>query len=138
MAEEPTKESKRPKRRVKQPVSIREQRDKQSATKAPKPKRVGRFFHWLGTPFRWIGSWKFWQSKWWKPFRFVGKILGYILFIPYIRSSLVQLRQVTWPSWILSLRLTWAVLVFSIFFGLILAIVDFGLDKLFRKLILNA
>jgi preprotein translocase SecE subunit len=130
--------AKRAKRRVRPVETVREQRDKQQTVTQTKPRRFRKLFGWLGTPFRAIARWGFWQSKTWKPFRAIGKVLGYILLVPYFRSSLVELKQVTWPDWKLSWRLTWAVLVFSVFFGVIVAIVDFGLDKLFKQLILNA
>jgi len=130
--------AKRAKRRVRPVETVREQRDKQQTVTQTKPHRFRKLFSWLGTPFRAIARWSFWQSKAWKPFRVIGKVLGYILLVPYFRSSLVELKQVTWPDWKLSWRLTWAVLVFSVFFGVIVAIVDFGLDKLFKQLILNA
>jgi preprotein translocase SecE subunit len=130
--------AKRAKRRVRPVETVREQRDKLQTVSQTKPHRFRKLFSWLGTPFRAIAGWSFWQSKAWKPFRVIGKVLGYILLVPYFRSSLVELKQVTWPDWKLSWRLTWAVLVFSVFFGVIVAIVDFGLDKLFKQLILNA
>jgi preprotein translocase SecE subunit len=135
---ESTKPVQRAKRRVKPVESVREQRDKQQSEVRTKPRRFHAVLRWLGTPFRIVGAWSFWQSKAWKPFRFVGKVLAYVLFITYIRNSYAELKLVTWPNWKQSWRLTWAVLVFSVFFGVILAIVDFGLDKLFKQLILNS
>lgn len=137
MAETKGEKVKSPKRRVKPVESVREQRAKQVVSDKPRKRPVHKLLRWIAAPFRWVGSWSFWQSKWWKPFRFIGKILNYVLFIGYVRNSARELRLVTWPGWRKSLRLTWAVLVFSVFFGVILAIVDFGLDKVFRKLILN-
>lgn len=127
----------RAKRRVRPVESVREQRNKQQNETKTKPRRIGKLFHWLGWPFRWVASWKLWRHPLLKPVRFVAKIIGYILFIPYIRGSWRELRQVTWPNWKQSWRLTWAVLVFSVFFGGIVAVVDYGLDKMFKQLILN-
>lgn len=140
MANTPSEQSsKRPKRRVRAVETVREQREKQQAgDHKPKRRRIRKLFRWMATPFHKIAAWSFWQSKAWKPFRFIGKVLSYVLFIQYIRHSFKELKQVTWPNWKLSWRLTWAVLVFSVFFGVIVAIVDFGLDKLFKQLILNA
>jgi preprotein translocase SecE subunit len=45
--------------------------------------------------------------------------------------------MVTWPSRKQTRDLTIAVILFSIAFGAIVALVDFGLDKLFKKVILN-
>ncbi len=59
-------------------------------------------------------------------------------FIPlYFRQSWRELRQVTWPGRKETWKLTLAVISFAIIFGVLVAIVDFGLDKLFRKVILK-
>jgi preprotein translocase SecE subunit len=71
------------------------------------------------------------------PIRIIGKVLGLILFASYFRGSFRELRLVTWPGRRESLRLTSAVLVFAIVFGAIVAGVDFGLDKLFKELVLK-
>jgi preprotein translocase SecE subunit len=74
------------------------------------------------------------------PFKLVGKILRFIgkIIIPaYFRNSWKELRQVTWPTKRVSLRLTFAVLIFAIVFGAIIAVVDFGLDKLFKEILLK-
>ena len=139
MANEPKPTLSKRKRRIRATETVRDQQAKRRQIKENvKPSRTRAVLRWLARPFRWIGSWKVWQWKGWKPVRFVGKIVGYILFIPYLKHSFRELRQVTWPNWKQSWRLTWAVLVFSVFFGVIVAVVDFGLDKLFKKLILNS
>jgi preprotein translocase SecE subunit len=68
-----------------------------------------------------------------KPFRIIGKIL-----VPtYFRNSWKELRQVTWPGRKESLQLTLAVIIFAIVFGLMIALVDYGLDKLFKEVLLK-
>lgn len=68
-----------------------------------------------------------------KPFQLIGKIL-----LPaYFRNSWRELRQVTWPNWQQSRQLTFAVLIFAIIFGAVIAIVDYGLDKVFRNVLLK-
>jgi len=139
VAEESNSTSRKYKRRVRPSETVREKRAKQRRIEEkPKRRPLAKVRHYLAVPFRWIGSRPLWQSKFWRPFRFVGRILSYVLFISYFRNSWRELRDVTWPSWKLSWRLTWAVLVFSIFFGVIVALVDYGFDKLFKRLILNA
>ena len=64
-------------------------------------------------------------------------LLGKVIFPVYIRRSWHELRLVTWPSWKESRRLTFAVLVFAIVFGASIAVVDYGLDKLFRHILLK-
>jgi preprotein translocase SecE subunit len=68
-----------------------------------------------------------------KPFRIIGRLI----FPAYFRQSWQELRLVTWPSWAESRRLTYAVLVFAVIFGGIIAGVDYGLDKIFRHVLLK-
>jgi len=75
-----------------------------------------------------------------QPFRFIGKALGFIsqfIFPRYFRQSWQELRLVKWPNWRESRRLTTAVLIFAIVFGAIIALVDYGLDKLFKQLLVK-
>ncbi|QQS70139.1 preprotein translocase subunit SecE [Candidatus Saccharibacteria bacterium] len=57
-----------------------------------------------------------------------------MLGLTYIRASWKELRGVTWPTFRDSVRLTTAVIIFSILFGLMIAVVDYGLDKVFKEL----
>lgn len=67
------------------------------------------------------------------PFRWIGRIL-----LPgYVRQSFQELRMVEWPGFILSLRLTFAVLVFSLAIGAAIAGVDYVLDKAFREILIQ-
>lgn len=72
-----------------------------------------------------------------KPMRTVGRVLSKVLLINYFRSSWQELRQVTWPNRKETLKLTIAVFIFAIVFSLAIALVDYGLDKIFRKILLN-
>jgi preprotein translocase SecE subunit len=65
--------------------------------------------------------------------RFIGRILG----LSFLRNSWRELKSVTWPARRDGLRLTWAVVAFSVVFAVIIAIVDYGLDKLFKQLLLK-
>lgn len=76
------------------------------------------------------------------PFRFLGRykffrVIGYVIVPPYFRSAFSELRLVTWPGPRETFGLVVAVLIFSIVFGVLIAGVDYGLDKLFRSVILN-
>lgn len=55
----------------------------------------------------------------------------------YFRDSWAELKLVTWPGRKETWRLTFAVFVFAIVFGVLVAIVDKGLDTLFRDIILE-
>ncbi len=69
-------------------------------------------------------------------FRLV-KLLGLILVPRYIRNSFQELKGVTWPSFKESMRLTYAVIIFAVVFGVSIALVDFGLGKVFKTLLLK-
>lgn len=131
--------SKTAKRRVlrpaAEPVTIREQSRKAHDASA-RPKKFSKAGAMATAPFRWVGRLIA------RVFRSLGrfrlfKAIGYVLVPPYFRNSWRELRQVTWPNRTQTRRLTFAVLVFSIIFGGIVAAVDWGLDKAFRALILN-
>ena len=129
----------KPKRRLKPAQSVREQSE-MAAAKASAPRKRGIVSRTLGAPFRLLGGL---LAKIFGPvFRFLGRYrffraIGYVLFPPYFRSAWRELRQVTWPDFRTTRDLTFAVLVFSIIFGVIVAVVDYGLDKLFRAIILD-
>jgi preprotein translocase SecE subunit len=137
MADEPKPASKR---RVKNPETFRE-RALKASTEGDKPKRslkaaggkvtkpvagpIGRAFSkvWNAVPLKWLH----------KP----ARILGKIVFPTYFRQSWRELKQVHWPSWGESRRLTFAVLIFAVIFGALVAGVDYGLDKAFRNFLLK-
>jgi len=97
-------------------------------------KVIGKGLAWLSHrfPLKHIGHGLRWFSRL-RFVRFVGKMLG----LKYVKDSWGELKLVTWPTFRESRRLTTAVIIFSIVFGLLIAIVDYGLDKLFRQVILN-
>ena len=72
-----------------------------------------------------------------RPVRFVGRILAKVLLINYFISSWKELRQVSWPGRKETAKLTMAVFMFAIVFGALIAAVDYGLDKIFRKILLS-
>lgn len=106
---------------------------RRSANKASQPVRVAgrliakvfRPLAFLLVPFRT------------RPARFVGRILATVLLINYVRSSWKELRQVTWTSRRETLRLTGAVFLFSIGLSILISVTDYGLDKVFKNLILR-
>ena len=55
-------------------------------------------------------------------------------FVPkYFRDSYQELKLVTWPNRSETWKLMWAVFIFAIVFGLLITVVDYGLEKLFRE-----
>ncbi len=55
----------------------------------------------------------------------------------YFRESWQELRLVVWPSRKETWKLTLAVFMFAIVFGLLIAVTDYGLDKLFKEVLLK-
>lgn len=136
-------EANKKRRVVKKTETVREKREK-AATAAPKQRRVrqtvgkvnqpvkaaGRNIAKAASPLSFIA--KPFQTK---PARFVGRILSKILLLGYIHASWKELRLVTWPSRRETFKLTMAVFVFAIGFALIIAGLDYGLDKVFKQLL---
>lgn len=130
-----TPEDAKPKRRVvKKAETVREMAEKsQHADNTPKKggvlRMTGRYiavpFKLIGRPFKKLGRYK------------VFRIIGLVLVPPYFRQSWKELRQVAWPTRRESWQLTSAVIIFSVIFGVLIALVDFGLDKLFKQVLLK-
>lgn len=113
-------------RAVKASAEHKPRRLKQASTTAVKPLKAalktGRKEYYLPLPDNKVG-------------RFLNKRRK---FIPsYFARSFDELKQVKWPSNKETAKLTLAVFLFALFFGTIITLADYGLDKLFKKLILN-
>lgn len=135
MAEDTETPSERPKRRLRTNTeTVRERTEKmqQKASVEKKPGAVRTFFGGFFWPLRKLGRFISGLGR----FR-VFRWLGYVLYPPYIRNSWRELRLVSWPDFRLTMRLTYAVALFSFIFGVIVAAVDFGLDKLFKEIIIK-
>lgn len=118
-------------------------RDQASKGNEPKKVRFSRtrkvFGSKLFAPFRAFGRLvkRIWRSKLFTPIRFVAKWLGMIFFPPYFRNSWRELKLVVWPDFRTTWRLTFAVIVFSMAFGLAIAGLDIVLEKLFREVLIG-
>lgn len=126
-------ESAKPKRRVvKKAESVREMAEKSNKTVSKEPGVLRLAFRYIGKPFRWIGRGlaKIGHKQ---PFKFIG----HLLWPAYFRNSWKELRLVTWPKRRESWQLTSAVIIFAVIFGLMIATVDYGLDKLFKQVLLK-
>lgn len=134
MADTPKK-----KRVLRKAETVREKAAKSSVEKPEKPRRIRKVASKVAAPFMWasrIGS-----REWYLPMpdnkagNFLNKKRR---FTPgYFRSAWKELRQVNWPTRKETWKLTLAVFLFAIFFGVILAITDYGLDKIFRRILLQ-
>jgi preprotein translocase SecE subunit len=75
-----------------------------------------------------------------QPFKFFARVarwIGLIIFPKYVRNSFRELKGVTWPTLKQSRQLTFAVLAFAIIFGGAIALVDLGLDDVFKRILLK-
>lgn len=55
----------------------------------------------------------------------------------YFRNSWKELKQVTWPDRKQTIQLTFAVFVFATVFGVLIAVTDYGLDRIFKRILLK-
>ena len=135
-------QSSKKRRIVKNPETFRERAVKASEqTDQPSRKRqvasapfrgVRAVFRSIGRGFRRLGRIG--------PFKIIARALHYLglILVPrYFRNSWKELKLVTWPTLRESRRLTGAVLIFAFIFGVIIAVVDYGLDKLFKEVLLK-
>jgi preprotein translocase SecE subunit len=128
------------KRRVKNPETFRERAIKAADTAAkPSSAKRGRVKRAGGKLVRPVASpiKKVAGSKPLRPLVKVLKFIGKIIFPSYFRQSWRELKLVTWPTWKQSRQLTFAVLIFAVVFGAIISGVDYGLDKIFRNVLLK-
>lgn len=153
----PASKDKKPKRRLKATPTFREHSAQQDA-KLQKPKKgfLRRFFESkLFAPVRGLGRGirraavalgksrlgkgvaAIYNSRVFTPVRFIVKILSKVLFLNYFYNAFQELKLVTWPSTRVTWRLTGAVLAFGIIFGLMIAGLDFVLEKAFREVLLG-
>ena len=123
-------ESKQP-RRIRKVETVREKAEKTAAA-SDKPRRFHKVRHGASAPLRATGR----VGR--KLNQYKGlRIIGYILVPPYFRNSWKELRQVTWPTGRESRQLTTAVILFAIIFGALVTVLDLGLDKLFKQVLLK-
>lgn len=121
-----------PKRRlVKKAETVREKAGK-AVESGNQPRRLRTTTRKVFVPFHFAGS-QFAKLGKYKVFR----IIGLILLPRYFRNSWKELRQVTWTKRRESFRLTFAVIAFAIIFGVAVAILDYGLDKIFKEVLLK-
>lgn len=143
MAEKSAKPAK--KRQLKKAETVRD-RVERAGSDQPQKRRVKSTAGKVGRPFVVVGKavakvlrpFAFFLKPFkTRPARLIGRILASILFLKFFRASWQEVRQVEWPDMRTTLRLTMAVFVFSILFGTLIAITDFGLDKIFRKVFID-
>ena len=133
-----SKDSPKSTRKVKNPETFR-QRAIKAGEQNQQPGRRSRLRSAAGKPVRPVvaGVKKFSRLKPVRlataPLRFVGRFL----FPKYFRESYRELKLVKWPDRKTSRDLTFAVLIFAFIFAVIVSIIDYGLDKLFKEVLLK-
>lgn len=55
----------------------------------------------------------------------------------YLKNSFTELKLVEWPNRRLTISLSFAVMIFAIVFGLFVAFLDYGLDKIFKEVFIK-
>lgn len=128
---------------VKAPETVRQKREKANGEK-PKQRRVHQTAAKASTPFKavWRGVKKVLRPFRFvlrpfktRPARFVGRILSKLFLVNYIKNSWKELRLVQWPNRRDTAKLTVAVFVFATALSLLIASLDFVLDKVFKQIL---
>jgi preprotein translocase subunit SecE len=127
------------KRRSKVSETVR-QRTSKKQTADKKPRRVKQSISTLGRVIgrlRHMGRKEFYIPM---PDTRLGRFLNKRRHIAprYFRESWQELKQVTWPSRKETWKLTFAVFIFAVVFGLLITVVDLGLEKVFRKVLIKS
>ena len=126
-------------------VTVRE-RTEQTNNARPKSRHVTKTAKAVSTPFRVLGRglkkilrpFQFLLRPFkTRPLRFVGRVLSKVLLFSYFAGAWKELKQVSWPNRRETRQLTLAVFAFAFVFGLIITLTDYGLDKIFKKVILK-
>lgn len=154
MADAAPKSNKKPKRRLRAVPTLREQTAEVAAS-SEKPSRIKRILKVCFVPFRLIGRGlqkfgrgiaksrfgqtvrKIARSRVFAPVRFLWRVLKKILLVDYFKGSWEEIKLVVWPNNKTTWRLTFAVILFAIIFGLVIAGLDWVFERVFREIILD-
>lgn len=126
-------------RRFKNPETFRDKINQANKLPKTKKKRISILFKKIFSPFSYLQKGANYLKKY-LIFRIIFKIfhiLGLIIYPRYIRNSFAELKDVTWPNFRLSIKLTYAVVIFAIIFGASVALLDYGLGKVFKIILLK-
>jgi len=135
VAEEPKKK----RRVIKKSESVRERAAKAAAEPEKKPRRLKQTASKASRPLkaaRRIGKKEVYLPM---PDNRAGRFLNKPRRVTprFFRDAWAEVRQVSWPTRRETAKLTSAVFVFAIGFSLVIAVVDYGLDKVFKELLLQ-
>ena len=133
-------ETSKPKqRRIRSAETVGEQIEKGKAQPKPaeKPRRLRKAASVAAKPFKPVQRVREKNYGLPVPDNKVGRFLGKRRHIipSYFRNSWRELKQVTWPDRKQTAQLTFAVFVFAMVFGILVAVTDYGLDRIFMNFI---
>jgi len=137
MADSPSKPTK--KRRIKPVETVRERNQKVSTAPPKAPRRVSGVARRVTQPIK--AAHQFGQKTYFIPMpdnrlgRFLNKRRYWIP--KYFRESWRELKEVAWPDRKQTSQLSFAVFVFAIVFGVLVAVTDYGLDRIFKRILLK-
>lgn len=126
------------KRVLKKTETVREK-----AVKKERPEKTRRLHKVVTTAKRPLSAARTIGAKEYHPIKLPDNKIGRFMtktrkFTPkFFREAWAEVRQVTWPNRKETAKLTLAVFTFAIAFSLLIGVVDYGLDRLFRELLLN-
>ena len=139
MAGKKDEKNKKTPRDKKEPETIRQKAEKE-AVKRTKPTKASKLKSKVHKP---LSSLRSVAAKEYHPIKAPDKkgvrvLNKKVKIIPnFIKNSWKELRQVTWPTKKDAARLTFAVIIFSIFFAIFVQILDFLFSRLVKEIILR-
>lgn len=131
------KQTKKIPRRRKTPETVREHAEKSARKKEHKSSKLKGKIHRPLSVLRKVGGKEYHPIP--LPDNKAGRILGKkVHIIPkFFKEAWAELKQVTWPSRMLALKLTLAVFVFAIIFATFIQLLDMGFNRLFEIILLS-
>lgn len=137
MASEPKKSV--DKARIRTPESMRDKAEKAQTSRA-KPRRIKKASSAVKRPLKKVR--KAVSKDYYLITPSDSGVRGFLTkkrrFIPkYFMASYTELKLVTWPNRRETTNLMLAVFIFAIVFGLLITVVDYGLEKLFKEVFLK-
>lgn len=129
--------AKKAEEKAKKPKSSMRDSSAKSRAKAEKPKRVRKAAGAVKRPVSSVGAALTREYHIIKPKKEDKFLTKSRKFTPsYFRSAWAEMKFVTWPGRKETWRLVFAVFVFALVLGTLIAVLDYGLEKLLREVIL--
>ncbi len=114
-------------------------RERANTAKAPKNNRIRKSTSKVAKPLQ--KAHKFGQKEYHVPLpdNKLGRLLSKRgrLVPKFLREAWAEIKLVTWPNRRETYRLTVAVFIFAVVFGVMVALLDMGMDKIFKEVIIQ-